>query len=186
MLRQLLVTVVLATAATGCAAALNVSSHRAATAEWPRYRTFEWATPDALPAVDPRLDANLVFRDRMHGAVVSMLLDRGWEEAAGTPADVQIHYHANVTARLDVGSIDAAYGSCPGGACPEPTVEYQVGTLILDFIDARTQRLIWRGWAETKLHELLRDPDRMTDTVNRAVTRMLAQLPAAGSSRSTP
>ena len=62
--------------------------------------------------------------------------------------------------------------------CPGETVEYEAGTLVLDFVDARTQRLIWRGWAQTELQELLRDPDRMAKTIDQAVTGMLRQLPS--------
>ena len=170
--------VVVAAVASGCAAAINVSSHRGPDVDWSGYRTFEWAPPDALPTVDPRLDANPVFSDRMHGAVAAGLIEHGWTAAAGNTADVFIHYHANVTTRLDVARIDRAYGSCPGGSCPGQTVEYDAGTLVLDFVDARTQRLIWRGWAQTELQELLRDPDRMATTIDQAVTGMLRQLPA--------
>ena len=173
-------------AAWGCAAAINVSSHRAPVQDWSGYRTFAWGAADALPTVDPRLAANSVFGDRMHGAVTSTLFERGWAEVAPGLADVQIHYHANVTTRLNVARIDQAYGSCPGGACREQTVEYEAGTLVIDFVDARTQRVIWRGWAQTELQELLRDPERMSKTVNQAVIRMLQQLPSTAPIRSTP
>ena len=186
MSRLLSVSAAALAAAWGCAATINVSSHRAPVQDWSGYRTFAWASADALPAADPRLTANPVFGDRMHGAVTSVLFERGWVEAAPDAADVQIHYHANVTTRLNVARIDQAYGSCPGGACPQQTVEYEAGTLVIDFVDARTQRLIWRGWAQTELQELLRDPERMSKTVNQAVIRMLQQLPSTAPSRSTP
>ena len=175
---DLLTAIVIAAVASGCAAAINVSSHRGPGQDWSGYRTFEWAPPDALPTVDPRLDANPVFNDRVHGVVAAGLVERGWTLAAPNTADVLIHYHANVTTRLDVARLDQAYGSCPGGACPGETVEYEAGTLVLDFVDARTQRLIWRGWAQTELRELLRDPDRMAKTIDQAVTGMLRQLPS--------
>jgi hypothetical protein len=170
----------LAIAASGCAATIGVSSHVAPERDWSGYRSFEWAAPDAVPEADPRLAANPVFADRMHGAVAAGLESRGWSRAAAAGPDVLIHYHANVTTRLDVAGIDRAYGSCPGGECGSQTVDYEVGTLVLDFVDAGTQRLIWRGWAQTELQELLRDPERMAETIDQAVARMLRQLPAPG------
>ena len=170
----------LALAASSCAATIGVSSHVAPGRDWSSYRSFAWAPADALPEADPRLAANPVFNDRMHGAVAGGLDARGWSRAEGAGADVLIHYHANVTTRLDVAGIDRAYGSCPGGECGSQTVEYEVGTLVLDFVDGSTQRLIWRGWAQTELQELLRNPDRMAETIDQAVERMLRQLPAPG------
>ncbi len=180
MLRSVPIVVALALAASGCAASIGVSSHVAPGRDWSGYRSFEWAPADALPVVDPRLAANLVFNDRMHGAVAAGLESRGWTRGDAAGADVFIHYHAVVATRLDVAGIDRAYGSCPGGECDSQTVEYEVGTLVLDFVDAHTQRLIWRGWAQTKLHELLADPDRMATTIEQAVEHMLQRLPVPG------
>jgi hypothetical protein len=185
MPRRSLLTVIVLAAASGCAAAINVSSHRAPAHDWSAYQTFAWTAPDALPAADPRLSANPIFGDRMHGAVTSHLLARGWAEAAASAADIHIHYHASVTTRLNVARLDQAYGSCPGGSCPGQTTEYEAGTVVLDFVDARTHRLIWRGWAQTALADLLRDPDRMAATINSSVTRMLALLPVTSPVRST-
>ena len=180
MSRSVLTVLVLALAASGCAATMGVSSHVAPDRDWSGYRSFEWAPADALPSADPRLVANLVFNDRMHGAVAAGLESRGWTRAGAAGPDVLIHYHANVASRLNVAGIDQAYGSCPDGQCDGETAEYEVGTLIIDFVDAETSRLIWRGWAQTGLHELLSDPDRMAETVDQAVSRMLRQLPAPG------
>jgi hypothetical protein len=180
MSRPVLTALALALAASGCAATIGVSAHVAPGRDWSRYRSFEWAPADALPVADPRLAANPVFNDRMHGAVAAGLESRGWTRADAAGADVLIHYHANVTTRLDVAGIDRAYGSCPGGECDSQTVEYEAGTIVLDFVDAQTQRLIWRGWAQTDLHELLADSDRMADAIEHAVERMLQRLPVPG------
>jgi hypothetical protein len=180
MLRLLPTAVTMALVASGCAATIGVSSHVAPDRDWSHYRSFDWADADALPAADPRLAANPVFNDRMHGAVAAGLESRGWTWADAASPDVLIHYHANVATRLDVAGMDRVYGSCPGGECDNQTVEYEMGTLVLDFIDARTQRLIWRGWAQTKLHELLADPDRMATTIEQAVEHLLQRLPVPG------
>jgi hypothetical protein len=61
---------------------------------------------------------------------------------------------------------------------------------VLDVIDTRTNRLIWRGWAQDSVEEALEDSDRMARQINEAVTRMLATFPrtrlvaaAAGTAR---
>ena len=55
--------------------------------------------------------------------------------------------------------------------------DYEAGTLVLDLVDARTNRVIWRGWAQDSVEDMLNDPDRMAEKIDQAVTRMFALLP---------
>src|SRR5688572_812726 len=57
-----------ALAFTGCAT-MSVSSHFERGLDFSKYRTYEWAPPDALPIGDPRLDSNPFFHDYFQGAV---------------------------------------------------------------------------------------------------------------------
>jgi Domain of unknown function (DUF4136) len=172
-----LAAVAAAMAATGCAAAMSVSSHVDRTLNFAQYRTFDWGPADALPTGDPRLDRDPFFKDHVQGAVERQLAARGLELAdAGTP-DLLIHYHANISERIDITGADRAYGYCPDGSCPPETLSYEAGTLVLDFMDARTNKLVWRGWAQNSVEDMLHDRDTMATTIDRAVTRMLQQLP---------
>ena len=160
----------------GCAPAIVVSSHVEQGVNFSKYRSFNWGPADALPTGDPRLDKDPYFKDHLHGAVEKQLAARGMELAStGTP-DVLIHYHANIRERLDIDRIDQAQGYYNPQNAPS-TIRYEAGTLVLDFIDARTNRLIWRGWAPHSVEDMLDDPDRMARTINEAVTRMLQRLP---------
>jgi len=99
-----------------------------------------------------------------------------WLTSSGAP-DLLIHYHANISQRIDVNRADRAYGYCGAGDCPPDIVRYEAGTLVLDFIDARTNTLVWRGWAQHSVEDMLRNRDRMAKTIDQAVTEMLRQLP---------
>jgi len=55
--------------------------------------------------------------------------------------------------------------------------EYEAGTLVLDVVDTRTNRVIWRGWAQDAVGDMLEDRDTMERKINEAVTRILARLP---------
>ena len=55
--------------------------------------------------------------------------------------------------------------------------EYEAGTLVLDIVDTRSNRLLWRGWAQNSVEDMLDDPDRMAKTIEEAVARMLRRLP---------
>jgi hypothetical protein len=168
---------VIALMAAGCATTMNVSSHAERSLDFSSYRSFDWGPADALPTGDPRLDQNPFFKDHVQGEVEKQLVARGIELiASGTP-DLLIHYHANIRQRIDVNRMDRAYGYCSAGDCPPDTIEYEAGTLVLDIVDARTNRLIWRGWAQNSVEDILDDPDRMARTIHQAVTRMLDRFP---------
>jgi hypothetical protein len=163
--------------ASGCATTMSVSSHVDRNLNFAQYRTFDWGPADALPTGDPRLDRDPFFKDHVQGAVERELAARGLEvTSSGTP-DLLIHYHANVSERIDVNKADRAYGYCRAADCPPESVGYEAGTLVLDFMDAHTNKLVWRGWAQNRVEDMLRNQDKMAKTIAQAVAEMLRQLP---------
>jgi hypothetical protein len=93
--------------------------------------------------------------------------------------DLQVHYHANVSERIQASHLDQPNGYCSSESCPGGVSEYEAGTIVLDIMDVKTGRLLWRGWAQTDLKNLLEDEERMSRTIQDAVKRMLRQLPPA-------
>jgi hypothetical protein len=154
---------------------MMVSSHVERGLDFSAYRTFDWGPADALPTGDPRLDKDPYFQDHMQGAVERQLAARGFERAA-TPdaADLLIHYHAHISQRIDV-SRDSEYGYTYDSAFS--IVEYEAGTLVLDVVDTRTQRVIWRGWAQDRVESMLENRDTMAVKIDEAVRLMVERLP---------
>jgi len=56
------------------------------------------------------------------------------------------------------------------------TYTYDEGTLILDFIDAKTKQPIWRGSAKADVR-FNNSPEQKRNKVNQAVTEMLKTFP---------
>ena len=56
-------------------------------------------------------------------------------------------------------------------------MEYEAGTLILDVVDSRTNRVVWRGWAQDSFDGVIDNRDRLERVINRAVAQMLARFP---------
>ncbi len=162
--------------ASGCAT-MSVSSHVDRSLNFAQYRTFDWGPADALPTGDPRLDRDSFFKDHVQGAVERGLSTRGLALASSGTPDLLIHYHAHISERLDVNRADRAYGYCSTADCPPETIRYEAGTLVLDVMDARTNKLVWRGWAQNSVGDMLRNRDRMAATIEQAVSEMLRQLP---------
>lgn len=173
---------ILATATlSACATTATVGSHVDPDLDLSRFRTFDWGPADALPTEDARLARNPAFKDRVQGAVEKGLAARGFQLIArGDTADLLIHYHANISQRINVNHADRAYGygACARSQadCPTDLVEYEAGTLVLDVVDARTNKLVWRGWARTSVDGMLRRPV-MAKTINETVARILLRLP---------
>jgi hypothetical protein len=90
---------------------------------------------------------------------------------------LQIHYHAHISQRIDIIAADRDYESCVGAGCQPPVTVYEAGTLVVDIVDTRTNRVIWRGWAQDSIEDELEDPDKMEQQIEEAVARMLTRLP---------
>ncbi|OFW13400.1 MAG: hypothetical protein A3F70_18080 [Acidobacteria bacterium RIFCSPLOWO2_12_FULL_67_14] len=159
----------------GCAT-MNVSSHVQQGIDFTKYRTFDWGPADALPTGDPRLDRDPFFQDHVQGAVEKGLAAKGFKRAGDGTPDLVIHYHANITQRVDVNRLDREYGYCYDADCLVRVFDVEAGTLVLDIVDARTNRLVWRGWAQHSVQDMLRDQDRMAAKINEAVGRMFEHL----------
>lgn len=164
---------------TGCAS-MNVSSHIERGVNFTGYVTYEWGPPDNLPVGDPRLDNNPFFNDYLQGAVEKQLEAKGFGRAAnGAPADLLIHYHASVNQRLDVYRADQQYGYCYGNCEPQVT-DFEQGTLVIDVVDAKTKKVVWRGWAQDTMTGVIDNQARLEKQVDEGVTKMMLLLPRGG------
>jgi hypothetical protein len=154
---------------------MSVSSHLERGADFSQFRTWDWGAADALPTGDPRLDNNSLFKDRLEGALEKALAGRRLHRAApGAAADILVHYHAAVNQRFQVNESE---GNCVGADCRPGVIEYEQGTLVIDMMDAKTNKLLWRGWAQDSVQGVIDNQDRMDRKVDEAVTKMMAQLP---------
>ena len=157
----------------GCAPPIHVNAYVERGINFSQYHTHNWAPDDALATGDPRLDNNPFFLGRVQADVDKQLATRGFEKTrAGTP-ELLLHYHASITQKLDLNRADKQYGLC--NDCT-PFV-YDEGTLLLDFVDTRTNRLIWRGWAEGSMDGVIDNQKWMEEKIDKAVARILGRLP---------
>jgi hypothetical protein len=147
-----------------------------------RPASFAWNEPDALPVGDPRLDGNPFFVERLHGAVARELTARGIRMAIGAPA-LLVHHHASVRERVEVIQADEKAGYVPMSPPMSPygpgtqVYDYEEGTFLIDVVDARTNQVVWRGWARADLAGALEDRDALDQLVSQAVARMFEHFP---------
>jgi hypothetical protein len=168
----------LAVAALGLAgcATMRVSSFAERGADLSRYRTYGWGQSAEFTG-DPRLDANPFFHERVRAAVEQQLARRGLEQTTADGPELIVHYHANISEEIDVSLVDRETGNCTTGSDCRPYV-YDAGTLVIDFVDARTKALVWRGWAEDTMDGAIDDQRVMEQKIDQAVARILQRFPA--------
>lgn len=157
---------------TSCAS-VNVGTYVQRGSDVGSYRTYAWAPSDRLETGDPRLDNNPFFQERVQATVEQQLAARGFERTTAQTPELLVHYHASIEERIDVNRADEPYDAC---ADCRPYV-YDAGTLLIDFVDARTNQLVWRGWTETNMDGAIDNQDYMEERIEKAVTRILAKLP---------
>jgi hypothetical protein len=163
------------------ACAANVRTEHDRAANFAAYRSFHWVAPPARPVKDPVLDSQLLD-ERMQRAVTGVLLSRGYRRAADAAhADFLVTYHT--TSKLKVESDPASmqfgfYQGFPHGVGSVfldsgDVSSHQEGALIIDIIDARSRRLVWRGWVTARVtQERYAEPE-----LSKAAHTILAQFP---------
>jgi hypothetical protein len=159
----------LVTAIAGCAAT-DVSSHVARGVDLSEHRTYDWAPVPARSTGDPRLDNNRFFQERIRAAIEKQLANRGFEKT--TSPDLLLRYHASVRQEIYTS------GTERNGYCEDCRSEvYDEGTLLIDLVDAQTDRLVWRGWAKGSVDGVIDDQGWMEQRIDEAVARIMRELP---------
>jgi len=161
------------------------------TADWDPTFAFEpskttWAWLPNPPDRNSRLDDDILDA-RIRTTIAQHLASKGMQERTVAEPDYFVNYDINLQNKMDVYSVNTYYGYAtvgwgwtyyaPGPAVTQTTVrEYQVGTLLVDFLDPATRRLVWRGTASADLQQNL-DQDEKQARLDRAVTGILADFP---------
>jgi len=127
-----------------------------------------------------KANVNQLVVKRIRDAVTGKLEDKGLRISSNP--DFLIAMHGATREKLDVqdwgySSPRAAYW----GRRDITVQQYTQGTLILDFVDAKSKEMIWREVASGAV-----DPDasaeQRTKRINEAVAKLLAQFPPVPSS----
>ena len=158
----------------GACAPLLVHSYLDTGADLTRYRTYTWASHEGEATGDARLDNNPFFDATTRAAVDRALAQKGLEATTGA-SDVVLHCHISIKQQLDLAGTESSYLTCEGCA---PTV-YDAGTLVIDVVDARTNRLLWRGWAEGSFDRVIDNQAALERRIEEAVAKIMARYPAA-------
>lgn len=180
-LRLALLAVSLA-AAGACASGPQVETDFDPKASFGSYNSFAMIRPRQLDAQANLLAADPLMHQRAEDAVRAELIRKGWREvAAEAEPGLLVAVHGSTKQELDVQSYGYTYGPWgPWGRYPSAAMmpqttarTYDVGTLVVDMIDPRERKLVWRGTASGTVGSR----ERTAKAIPGAVAKVLAGFP---------
>ena len=145
-----------------------------------QYKTYAWAEHGAV--AHPMLAADIV------GALDQELQARGLQKVAANP-DLIIQIYGSVDQDMTMYSNDPLYAGTGGippfdpsmtgpafiGFYGNTSVLVHKGDMVVDLIDAKTKKLVWRGMAQESVSS--HDPEKLVDEVNGAISKMFKEQP---------
>jgi hypothetical protein len=139
------------------------------TVDFMKFDTFAWR--EGTP-----VDDDLV-QSRLETAVETQLTTAGIDRAEGEP-DVWVVMHASVEGGLQPETWGYAGSEWPGwggwGTTSVNISEVDVGTWVVDIIDAATGDLVWRGIAIGSVEP---EPDKRGKRIQKTAARMFRDFP---------
>ena len=147
-----------------CTTAVNVEKR--ADVNFNNYRTFDFAETKVKNSGDQNLPGGPIAQDRIKQAITNELVKRGLSQTTGKPdLFVSTHSYVDQAERTVYNTyagpgygypymvgyggaylpINYGYWYTPSYYQRPHTVQYTQGTVIIDFIDRRTNNLVWRG-----------------------------------------
>ncbi len=136
------------------------------TANFAAFETYAW-----VPGVNLTDELN---HKRVVAAVDAQLTSKGLRQKGSNP-DVLVAYHARVSRDLEVAG-DAWGGYRRAGWGRARVEEVLVGTLVIEMVDARTGRVVWRGVA-TKDLDTNASPEKREKNISKAAEKVFKKYP---------
>jgi hypothetical protein len=150
--------------------------------DFSRFKTFDWLPAPATVSMDAKTarERSDLLEKRIKRAVGSQLQARGYSQDTTNPS-FRIVYHTGSEEKLSVTDWGYRYGPGPWGYYGRDidVRQYMEGTLIVDFIDAKTSDLFWRGEASKTINTNATQED-IDRTINEAVAGLLRNWPPEG------
>ena len=143
-------------------------------ASFENLKRYAWMPDPPKVTGDPRVDNPIIHRF-VREAVEDRLKSRGFERDDDAP-DVWVGFIADVRQRTEFRAVNERrrYSSASWTELRERA--YDEGTLILDFVDPKTRKLLWRGSARAEVH-LSASQSRKRERIKEAVDRILERFP---------
>lgn len=167
----------------GCSG-VQVNQDYDPTTDFKSMRVYRWESESQEKTGDPRID-NPLRDKRIRAAVASQLADKGFTQSTDGVSAFLVRYQYLLRQKIEsdgagggIGFGIGSYGSRGGIAIGTGSnvSAYDEGSLIIDFVDAASQALLWRGTGVQRFREY-DDPEKNSRDINVLVEKILAQFP---------
>ena len=174
----------------GCAT-IDVHSDFDTRADFSGLKTFAWVPDMKQASQDPRIN-NTLTDSRIRSAVENALIAKGYQKSDAGQPDFWVAYQAAIEKKLDATVVRAPYATPSTrdianghftqdltwayGGSQTFLNQYEEGTLILDIVDPKKQKLMWRGTAKATL-EGGRSSAKKEARLNAGVQKIFATFP---------
>lgn len=142
--------------------------------------SYAWLERKPDPESGSLTDNSLVIQ-RVRRAVDEKMTAKGYRRTEPSRASFLVTHHISVDQKLRVDTTSYGYGwgywGYGSGMYSDTTVrQYEVGTLIIDFIDPKKMELRWRGTGESRLRDR-QTPEQREAQIKKVVDAILDQFP---------
>jgi hypothetical protein len=167
--------------AVGCSS-ISTSYDYDPSADFTAYRTYAWIKqPTNISGNARQAQAqDPLVRKRIMNSVDKVLAEKGLRMA--DDYQLLVVFHTGVQDKVQVTDWGYGYGPYRGwyGGGGVDVYQYQQGTLIIDFVDAESKQLVWRGTAQGVLSQSQPDPEQQQKKIDNVVGKMLKNYPPPG------
>jgi hypothetical protein len=177
VMKNAILALVLGIAVVGCTTPLAVTSDFDKAADFAALKAFDWMPATGNAAGDELLVKNI------RNTVDVQLQAKGRKLATDNPDFLigmalsgKTTYGGSTTVGMSVGIPVGRAGSVSVGSGKSQPREKKEGTLILDFVDAKTKSLVWRATAVVAVSPSA-SPEEKQRQINEVIAAMLAQFP---------
>jgi hypothetical protein len=162
-----------------CEPALKVTSDYDKTVNFQPYKTFRMVQLDMQHQSISQLN-----QSRIISAVKSQMTKKGFQEVENPDLKVNaviiLQDKKSVTANTDYYGYGGYYrpyawgGGMSSSSTTYNVTNYKDGSLIIDIVDAKTDKLVWEGIGNKEIDKPASDPDK---AINDAVAQIMAGFP---------
>ena len=188
---SLIVVSLLLAALSACSPRVAVDSN--SKADFSKYKTFTWMDTDVKAGENP-VYYNQIATESVENTMGSVLQEKGLTQS-NTKPDLLVGYHFFVEdkTRTVANPTSPFYGPYGGwgrwgyggwgpgwwgwGGNQYTQQQYKAGTLVVDMVDARTHKLVWRGAVE----DAVVNPTRITAQLTKEAERIVSKFPERNS-----
>ncbi len=164
---------------TGCSSGIKIETNTAPGVDFSAYETYRWGERTDYGTSGQVY--SLALEGRVQRAVNAAMSERGYRRVLTDDADLIVAWHGALKSVLTDEEMRRSYlyGQDwyePTSVSVERATDFEVGTLVVDIVDASNNKLVWTSRAQAELQRD-RSVEASQKILQDAVQQMFKELP---------